>query len=65
MPTVSVIIPIWNDAAQLRAVLNVLTRIEGIHEIIVGDASDGPECASIGLETPPDGSNSIDCQASE
>jgi rSAM/selenodomain-associated transferase 2 len=47
LPSVSVIIPIWNDAVQLRAVLDVLTKIDGILEIIVGDASDGPECAAI------------------
>src|SRR5581483_8542828 len=47
LPSLSVIIPIWNDAAQLRAVLDVLRHISGIHEIIVGDASQGPECAAI------------------
>jgi len=47
LPTVSVIIPIWNDAAQLRGILGVLGGINGILEIIVGDASDGPECRQI------------------
>jgi len=46
-PTVSVIIPIWNDAVQLRGILASFERIEGILEIIVGDASTGPECREI------------------
>jgi rSAM/selenodomain-associated transferase 2 len=47
LPTVSVVIPIWNDAAQLRGVLAALAPIQGILEIVVGDASTGPECREI------------------
>lgn len=47
LPTVSVIIPIWNDAVQLRGILASFARVEGILEIIVGDASPGPECREI------------------
>ncbi len=47
LPTVSVIIPIWNDAAQLRGILAALPLVEGILEIVVGDASTGPECRDI------------------
>jgi rSAM/selenodomain-associated transferase 2 len=49
LPSVSVIIPIWNDAEQLAAVLRALSAITGILEIIVGDASDGPECRAVAL----------------
>jgi rSAM/selenodomain-associated transferase 2 len=47
LPSVSVIIPIWNDAEQLERVLKVLRGITGILEIIVADVSDGPECRQI------------------
>jgi rSAM/selenodomain-associated transferase 2 len=47
LPTLSIIIPIWNDAAQLAAVLAAIARIPDVHEIIVADASDGPECRAV------------------
>lgn len=50
LPTVSVIVPIWNDATQLRIMLDLLNEIEGIHEIVVGDASKTPECRQIATE---------------
>src|SRR5436305_10041476 len=47
LPTLSIIIPIWNDAAQLAAVLAAIARIPEVHEVIVADASDGPECRAV------------------
>ena len=47
LPTLSIVIPIWNDAAQLAAVLAAISKIPDVHEVIVGDASDGPECRTI------------------
>jgi len=47
LPTVSVIIPIWNDAAQLAAILGALAGAENVLEVVIGDASDGPECRRV------------------
>jgi rSAM/selenodomain-associated transferase 2 len=43
-PTLSVIIPCWNDAAALRGILQVLRGLDGISEIIVADASEANAC---------------------
>lgn len=39
-PTISIVIPSWRDSANVAAALTGLRRIEGLHEIIVVDASD-------------------------
>ena len=46
-PSVSIIIPIWNDAEQLRSLLDVMRDVTGILEVIIGDASDTGECRAI------------------
>lgn len=48
-PTLSIIIPCWNDADVLDAQLTALTALRGIDEIIVADASHGADCAKIAL----------------
>jgi uncharacterized protein len=41
-PTLSVIVPCWNDTAALRESLAAMHALRGIDEIIVADASDSP-----------------------
>ena len=43
----SVVIPCWNDAPALRALLGALRELRGIREIIVADATRGGECRAI------------------
>jgi uncharacterized protein len=45
--SVSVIIPIWNDPAALRAILTTLATLRGVHEVVVGDASATDDCALV------------------
>jgi len=47
LPTVSVIIPIWNDSAALRECLASLAAVDDVLETIVGDASDDSTCQRI------------------
>jgi uncharacterized protein len=46
-PTISVIVPCWNDAVALREVLASFSKLHGLREIIVADASDTSECRDI------------------
>ncbi len=41
-PTLSVIVPCWNDLPALESLLVQLGTLEGLHEIVVGDASTPP-----------------------
>lgn len=43
----SVVIPCWNDAPALRAILSALRDMRGIHEIIVADATTRDECRAL------------------
>lgn len=43
----SIIIPVWNDADALRALLAQLATRRGIGEVIVADASPGEQCREI------------------
>jgi rSAM/selenodomain-associated transferase 2 len=47
LPTLSVVIPCWNDANALRDVLETLCALRGVSEIIVADASETPACRAI------------------
>ncbi len=46
-PRLSVIIPCWNDAAELEKCLTTLRGLSGVDQVIVADASSGQECARI------------------
>jgi uncharacterized protein len=45
--TISAIIPCWNDAAALREVLASFSKLRGLHETIVADASENSESRDI------------------
>src|SRR5205807_1683398 len=49
-PTVSLVIPCWNDAEALRRLLPEATRIPGVIETIVADASDNGLCERVTRE---------------
>jgi rSAM/selenodomain-associated transferase 2 len=42
-PTISVIVPVFNEVRRIRAQLEALTRLEGLHEVLVvdGGSTDG------------------------
>lgn len=42
----SVIVPAWNDHANLRRILPILVRLNALHEVIVADASPHADMAS-------------------
>ena len=44
LPTLSVIIPCWNDGPALRTQLATLSSLTGIAQVIVADASRSTEC---------------------
>lgn len=46
-PTLSVIIPCWNDFAALQSLLERLRSLRGVYEIIVGDASCPPHADEV------------------
>jgi rSAM/selenodomain-associated transferase 2 len=46
-PTLSVIIPCWNDVSALRQILQVIRGLEGISETIVADASEANACRAV------------------
>ncbi len=46
-PTVSIIIPSWRDGANVATALDELGRIDGLHEIVIVDASDDRELESV------------------
>ena len=46
-PTLSVIIPCWNDGDALRSQLAILASLIGIDQVIVADASRSPECRAL------------------
>ncbi len=46
-PSLSVVIPCWNDAEALATVLALVSRLSGITEIIVADASADARCPTI------------------
>lgn len=50
-PTVSIIIPTWNDPAALSGIIATIAALRGVHEVIVGDASSTDECARIAAGT--------------
>jgi glycosyltransferase involved in cell wall biosynthesis len=47
LPTVSVIIPIWNDPDAMAGVMRCLSGARNVMEVIVGDASVEPDCREI------------------
>jgi rSAM/selenodomain-associated transferase 2 len=47
----SVIVPCWNDAASLRSLFRTLSRLNGVDEVIVADASDGDECRQLAKDS--------------
>jgi rSAM/selenodomain-associated transferase 2 len=47
LPTLSVVIPCWNDAAALQDVLEKIRALRGVREIIVADASENSGCRAI------------------
>jgi rSAM/selenodomain-associated transferase 2 len=47
LPTLSIIIPCWNDAAALRNVLEKIRALRGVSEVIVADASENSACRTI------------------
>jgi len=47
LPTVSVIIPIWNDPGPLATVMQMLRGLPNVLEVIFGDASDASDCREI------------------
>ncbi len=46
-PSVSIIIPVWNDPVALREILGTIAALTGVGEVIVGDASATDECSRI------------------
>jgi rSAM/selenodomain-associated transferase 2 len=46
----SVVIPCWNDARALAAILATLKSLDSVHEVIVADASRDNECRSLANE---------------
>ena len=46
-PTVSLVVPVWNDADALRNLLNIATKSPGIVQTIVADASPNDDCKRI------------------
>lgn len=49
-PTVSILIPIWEDATALRKILATISKFHGAHEVIIADASLSNQCAHIANE---------------
>ena len=47
MASISIIIPVWNDTAALGECLGTISRIQGIHEVIVADASSDDSAAAL------------------
>lgn len=47
LPSLSVIIPCWNDAGALTQTLTHMSELRGIFEIIVADASESDDCVQI------------------
>jgi rSAM/selenodomain-associated transferase 2 len=39
-PTLSIVIPCWNDAAALENILSIIASLRGVTEVIVADASE-------------------------
>jgi GT2 family glycosyltransferase len=50
LPTVSLVIPCWNDADALRRLLPAATSISGVIETIVADSSENGVCEHVSNE---------------
>ncbi|MDP9292164.1 MAG: TIGR04283 family arsenosugar biosynthesis glycosyltransferase [Verrucomicrobiota bacterium] len=49
-PTLSVIVPCWNDASALEKTLSAIRNLDGVLETIVSDATAGDDCAHIATQ---------------
>lgn len=50
LPTLSVVMPVWNDPDGLAEALEQIHRIADVAEVVVADASDGPACEAVARE---------------
>lgn len=48
-PSVSVVVPCWNDPAALRSLLTTIVALSGVEETIVADASSTDDCQAIAI----------------
>src|SRR5438067_3325654 len=46
-PTLSIVIPCWNDAESLAQILETIGQLRGIAEVIVADASEDSRCRTV------------------
>jgi rSAM/selenodomain-associated transferase 2 len=47
LASISIIIPVWNDTAALGECLGAIGKIQGIHEVIIADASSDDSAAAM------------------
>ena len=47
LPTLTVVVPCWNDVTRLEQTLSRFKSLSGIHELIVGDASAAETCRDL------------------
>jgi len=50
LPSLSLVVPVWNDPEGLRHLLTQVTDNPHLHEVIIADASPDDRCASVARE---------------
>lgn len=50
LPTLSVIVPCWNNAPALAKTLSAVRDLDGVFQTIVSDATENDECADIATQ---------------